>query len=237
MKILALIPARGGSKRLPGKNIKRLDGLPLIAWTILAAHRSRVCDSVVVSTDDPAIAAVATEHGAKVPKLRPAELADDKAGSVDVVLHELDQYELSHGPVDGVLLLQPTSPFRRAESIRAAVEKFASLAGARPVVSVTPAVNHPAWCFKSNAEGMVPYLGWEKMILRSQDLAPAWVLNGAIYVISPQRLRESRTFLTTDFEPLMMEAGFESIDIDTQADWDLAELLLQRFNEISRKMS
>ena len=228
MKILALIPARGGSKRVPGKNIKNLGGLPLIAWTLRAAHDSGVCAAVVVSTDDEAIAAVAREHGADVPGLRPAELATDTAGSVDVALQALDGYEAEHGPVDGLLLLQPTSPFRSADTIRRGAALFAENHGRQPVVSVSPAENHPAWCFRTTPGGMEPFLGWDAINRRSQDLEPAWALNGALYLIAPTRLRQERSFLTPDTRPLVMDDPDEAIDIDTPEDWALAEARLPR---------
>lgn len=227
MKILALIPARGGSKRLPGKNIKPLGGRPLIAWTIRAASDSGVCCAVQVSTDDPEIAEVATRYGARVPGLRPPELATDTAGSVDVALHALTLYESTHGPVDGLLLLQPTSPFRTAETIRSAVALFAQHQGDRPVVSLSPASCHPAWCFRNTASGMEPFLGWEVLGARSQDLEPAYMLNGAIYVISPLSLQTNRTFLTPDTLGLTLKDPDESIDVDTPEDFERCEQVLR----------
>ena len=113
MKVLALIPARGGSKRVPGKNVRDLAGKPLIIWTLDAVRGVEGIVDVLVSTDDPGIAAVASSAGARVPWLRPAHLATDIAGSVDVALHALDWFEMQHGTVDALLLLQPTSPLRR----------------------------------------------------------------------------------------------------------------------------
>lgn len=227
MKILALIPARGGSKRLPGKNIRLLGGRPLIGWTICAARESGVCSAVIVSTDDEGIAQVAREQGAEVPGLRPAELASDTADSVEVALHALEQHEMEYGSVDGLLLLQPTSPFRTADTIRAAVQKFIESAGKHPVVSVSPAANHPAWCFRTKEHGMEPFLGWESLNKRSQDLESAFVLNGAIYLIAPDSLRKESSFLTADTQPLIMGNPCEEIDIDTLADWEKAEMAIE----------
>lgn len=227
MRLLALVPARGGSKRLPGKNIRLLGGKPLIVWTIDAATQiAEICD-VLVSTDNQAIAAVCKEAGALVPWLRPAELATDTANSVDVALHALDWYEAEKGAVDGLLLLQPTSPLRSADSIQRAVALFEKNEGQHPVASVSPASSHPAWCFRSTAEGMAPFLGWETLGQRSQDLEPAWMLNGAIYLIAPGRLRAERTFLTPDTQPLIMDSLSESIDIDTASDFELCESTLR----------
>lgn len=226
MKILALIPARGGSKRLPGKNIKPLGGQPLIAWTIRAAFDSGVCSAVRVSTDDEAIATVARAYGADVPSLRPAELATDTAGSVDVALHALETYEAEHGQVDGLLLLQPTSPFRTAQTIRRGVALFAETGGRQAVVSVSPAASHPAWCFRTTPGSMSPFLGWDAIGRRSQDLEPAWALNGAFYLISPERLRVRRSFLSPDTRPFVMDEAREAIDIDTPSDWVVAEYFI-----------
>lgn len=226
MKILALIPARGGSKRLPGKNIKLLGGRPLIAWTIQVAWQSACCTDVLVSTDDTSIAAVSREYGASVPWMRPAYLATDIASSVDVAIHAVDTYESVNGQVDGVLLLQPTSPFRTAESIAIAVSLFEAEGGRVPFVSVSPAGTHPAWCFRLTKAGMCPFLGWRDLSGRSQDLEPAWVLNGSIYIISPERLRTERTFLPIDVKPIVMPEKVEAIDIDDHFDWALAETIL-----------
>ena len=226
MKILALIPARGGSKRLPGKNIKLLGDLPLIAWTIHAVQKSACCSDIVVSTDDPTIERVSREFGATVPWLRPAHLSSDTASSVDVALHALDWYEAENGHVDGVLFLQPTSPFRTAETIALAVKMFSGVGGQAPVVSVSPASSHPAWCFRLTETGLSPFMGWGNLGGRSQDLEPAWVLNGAIYLISPERLRSERSFLTADIKPVLMPEKTEAIDIDDAHDWAMAESAL-----------
>ncbi|MGH8380616.1 cytidylyltransferase domain-containing protein [Pseudomonas sp.] len=221
MKILGIVPARGGSKRLPGKNIKVLGGRPLIAWTIEAALQSQVIGDVVVSTDDPAIAKVATQYGGTVPGLRPEHLATDTATSVDVVIHVLDEYEAVHGSVDGVMLLQPTSPFRSAESIRRAVSLFQADVS-RPVVSVCAASTHPAWCFRLESDSMEPFLGWEHLSRRSQDLESAFTLSGSIYLVAPSVLREQRRFVCPGTVPLVVAENCESLDIDTPEDWDVA---------------
>lgn len=226
MKILAVVPARGGSKRLPGKNIKLLGGRPLIAWTIEAALQSRTACAVVVSTDDPEIGAVAQTFGASLPGMRPAHLATDMATSVDVVLHALDEYECVHGPVDGVMLLQPTSPFRTVESICRAVSLFQA-DFSRPVVSVCAASTHPAWCFRLEEDSLEPFLGWEHLSKRSQDLEPACTLSGSIYLIAPDVLRKHRCFVFPGTVPMLVTDSVESLDIDTPEDWSAALLVLE----------
>lgn len=227
-RVLALIPARGGSKRVPRKNVLKLGGLPLIGWSIQAALNSEVCSDVLVSTDDPEIAEIARELGALVPALRPAALSTDTAGSVDVALHVLNGYEAEHGMVDAVILLQPTSPFRSALAIREAMQLFDSYGGARPVVSVAPVATHPAWSFRLEGEGMAPLLGWDALRGRSQDLEPMWTLNGSIYIVSPTRLRHDLAFVTPDVLPFQMSGVTDNIDIDTWLDWRFAESVIQQ---------
>ena len=224
MKILALVAARGGSKRVAGKNIRPLGGRPLIVWTLDAVRGvSGVCDTLV-STDDEAIASVAREAGALVPWLRPAALATDTATSVDVCLHALDWYEREHGDVDGLLLLQPTSPFRRRDTIERGCALFASC-GRRPVIGVSPAASHPAWCYRLDGATMRPFVE-DGLEARSQDLPPAYVINGAFYLIAPADLRAARSFLAENMTPLVVDRPGESVDIDTEWDWTMAEALL-----------
>jgi len=225
--ILALIPARGGSKRLPGKNTLQLGDKPLIAWTISAAAQSQMMTDIIVSTDDQDIAEVSRTWGAQVPWLRPAALATDTAGSVDVALHALDWYESERGKVDGIMLLQPTSPFRQSHTIQSAVRAFAQH-HLTSLVSASPASAHPAWCFRVEGDQLVPVLGWEAMQSRSQDLVPAYTFNGAIYLSTPDSLRSHRSFVTPSTYPLVIHDPVESLDIDTPFDWSLAELFQQQ---------
>jgi CMP-N-acetylneuraminic acid synthetase len=230
MKILAVVPARAGSKRLPGKNTRLLGDRPLIAWTIAAARESNVLGDILVSTDDSLISEVGKEWGGWTPWLRPAELASDTALSMDVVMHALDWYENEFGLVDGLMLLQPTSPFRRPESIRHAVELFDKNNG-QSVVSVSPSSSHPAWTFEIQNKKLMPFLSWEGIGQRSQDLQPAYTLNGAIYLATPVTLRQYRTFVTRSTIPLIMGDPAEALDIDTWLDWQLAECILKSSNE------
>ena len=226
MRILALITARGGSKRLPQKNILPLGGRPLILWSIDAAKEiPEICD-ILVSTDDAAIAEIARSAGALVPWLRPAELATDTVSSVDVCVHTLDWYENKNGKVDGLLLLQPTSPFRRRDTVLRGIELF--LRHQRhPVIGVAPAKSHPMWCFQIDGETMHPFIGDKLIHKRSQDLPPAYVVNGSFYLIAPEDLRKRRSFYSDNMVPLVMDKPEENIDIDTEWDWKIAEMVLQ----------
>jgi CMP-N,N'-diacetyllegionaminic acid synthase len=224
MKILAVIPARGASKRIPGKNLRPLGGRPLLLWSIESGKAASGIADVIVSTDDAAIADVARKAGAIVPWLRPAELSTDDAMSADVCIHAVDWYEAEKGKVDGVLMLQPTSPFRRQESVERGVALFREQGG-KPVIGVSPAASHPMWCFRVDGARMTPFVtegdGWHT---RSQDLPKAYCVNGAFYLIRPEDLRARRSFYEGhDLVPLVMDGEGEAIDIDTEADWKRAE--------------
>lgn len=224
MKILSLIPARGGSRRVPGKNIRSLGGTPLIAWSIdVAKTIPHICD-ILVSTDSTDIAKVARDAGALVPWLRPTDLATDTTPSVDVCLHALDWYESEYGKVDGLLLLQPTSPFRSRETVLRGIGLFKAH-DRRLVLGVSPAKSHPMWCFRIEGAALHPFIAGVDLKLRSQDLPSAYVVNGAFYLISPEDLRRLRSFHSDDMLPLVIEDPEEAIDIDTPWDWRLAEAL------------
>jgi len=225
MRILAVIPARGGSKRLPGKNIRPLGGKPLIAWSIDAAKdNANICD-ILVTTDDQPIADVSRAAGALVPWLRPIELASDTASSVDVALHALDWYEEANGKVDGLLLLQPTSPFRSRNTIARGIEVFRTRQQ-KTVLGVSPAASHPLWCFRVEDMKLRPYTGQVATNLRSQDLPPAYVVNGSFYLIKPETFRQCRSFVDDGALALVIDQPCESIDIDTAWDWKVAEAAL-----------
>ncbi|MDZ5456533.1 acylneuraminate cytidylyltransferase family protein [Azohydromonas lata] len=226
-RLLAVIPARGGSKRLPRKNVLPLAGRPLIQWSIDAALASGVFDAVLVSTDDEEIAAAARAAGALVPWLRPADLASDTATSAAVLQHALEWYECERGPAEAVVLLQPTSPFRRAGSIREAVAAYHvqnAVAPRAAVVSVSPAAQHPAWCFRlGEGATMEPFQGWDALQRRSQDLPPAYALNGSIYVLPAPLVRGGGALLQPGTRAFVMADLHESLDIDTAEDWAQAQ--------------
>lgn len=222
-KMLAVIPARAGSKRLPGKNKRLLGDLPLIAWTIRAAIASGVFVKVLVSTDDQEIADIARRQGASVPWLRPAELSTDTATSMDVVLHAADRAEAAGMSFGHVVLLQPTSPFRTAKTIKVAVGQYLS-GGAAPMVSVSPAKTHPELCYSLKEEGrMVKYCADRSITsLRSQDWPAAYEVNGVLYAAPVCYLRNQRTFFGPDTRAFLMMSPAECIDIDDDWDWQLA---------------
>lgn len=217
---LALIPARGGSKGIPRKNIRPIAGKPLIAWTIEAALAAEGIDRVVVSTEDEEIAAVAREWGAEVPFMRPSELASDEAPGIAPVLHAIDQLA-GH---KALILLQPTSPLRTAEQIDGLLE-YARANDATSVVSVREVDDHPAWMFHRADNGALERFGASDMALRRQDLPELYALNGAMYWNTTERLRTAEALVAEGTLGFEMDAE-SSIDIDTMLDWRIAELLL-----------
>lgn len=216
---LALIPARGGSKGIPRKNVRPIAGKPLIAWTIEAARNAAGVSRVVVSTEDEGIAAIAREWGAEVPFMRPAELATDEAPGLAPVLHAAESLP-GH---DDLILLQPTSPLRGAEHVSALLA-FAADRQASSVVSVCEAGKHPAWMYRMDGEGRLEPLMADDAT-RRQELPAAWALNGAMYWIRTAQLLESRTLISPNSLGYPMDAE-SSTDIDTPLDWRIAEFLL-----------
>lgn len=229
MRILALITARGGSKRLPGKNIRNFGGKPLITWSIdVAKNNKDICD-ILISTDDPAIATVCKEAGAFVPWLRPGELATDAASSVDVALHAMNWYESEKGAVDGLLLLQPTSPLRTRTTVEKAIALFGKHSHAT-VLAVSPTPAHLMWTFKMEGKFLIPIHAVHGLQFRSQELQPVYVVNGSCYLISPVELRMRKSFTGDSIIPLIVKSPQESIDIDTEWDWVTAEAALNYLN-------
>lgn len=225
MNILALIPARGGSKRLPKKNIKLLGGKPLINWTIdVAKATGKFCD-ILVSTDDKEIGTVAQENGALVPWYRPSYLATDEANSVDVTLHALEWYQNNIRGVDGLLLLQPTSPFRTVELIEEGLKLFKDHAKA-PVLGVSEVKYHPSWCMRLENNTLVPFLNKEGLKARSQDLPTVLGLNGSFYLVTPELLIKHQSFTPPGSIPLIVKSIKEAWDIDTAWDWEMAERMV-----------
>ena len=225
-RILAVIPARGGSKGVPEKNIREMAGKPLLAWSIDAARQSRFVDEVIVSTDCEKIAQIAKLWGGQVPFLRPAELATDSAKGIDVILHALAWRQAIAPPVDLVLVLQPTSPLRTAEDIDQAISLFFSK-NAKVVVSVCPVDHHPWWTNTLPEDGnMGDFLRPEVINTNRQDLPAFYRLNGAIYLADAAFLQETQSFITSATYASVMPLE-RSVDIDTLLDFRLAELLLR----------
>lgn len=214
-RVLAVIPARGGSKGLPRKNILEAGGRPLIAWTIDAALAASCVDRVVLSTDDEEIAAVAKGFGCDVPFMRPPELADDEAPTIDVVMHALRSIP-QH---DVVILLQPTSPLRTAADIDAAFSLMKKRQ-APSCVSVCPVEETPYWMYRIDAgDHLLSLMEPTLRANRRQDLPEVFSLNGAIYIADTAWLLGTQSFVTPETVAYVMPRE-RSIDIDSSEDLD-----------------
>lgn len=227
-KVLAVIPARGGSKRLPRKNILPLGGRPLICWTILAALGCKYIDRIIVSTDDDEIADVSRKSGADVPFLRPDELAVDDASTIDVVMHLLNELEKKENDYHYIVLLQPTSALRTSGHI---TEAFDELVGKSQsaIVSVCLAEHHPFWSNKlSETQSMSAFLQKDMHNIRSQDLPNYYRLNGAIYICDVGLLKSEQSFLPSQSCSAYIMSQEDSVDIDTKNDFDRAQLIVDR---------
>lgn len=225
MKILTIIPARGGSKGIPHKNIKPLNGKPLIYYTIDCARA--ICDDedICVSTDDAEIISVVEKYGLKVPFVRPAVLATDTAGTYEVLLHALAFYEKQGKHYDVVLLLQNTSPFRTSIHVKEALELY------KPeidmVVSVKETSSNPYYnCFEENDKGFLNISKGDGLYIRRQDVPKAYEYNGAIYVINPASLKKMPLGKFSKRIKYVMD-DIHSVDLDNMIDWKFAELIIK----------
>ncbi len=218
--VLAIIPARGGSKGLPGKNLYPLSGKPLLAWTIEAAKQSQYIDHLILSSDDAAIIKSAKSHGCDVPFIRPNHIAQDDTSVIDVILHAIEQLP----KYDYIVLLQPTSPLRNVTDIDESIEK--SHQHRSPVVTVTHVDKSPYWMYHLDEHNrMSPLLGKDDLRIR-QQLPSTHVLNGAVYVSTKEHIREEKSFITENTVAQVMPRT-RSIDIDSMEDILLASLYLE----------
>lgn len=227
--ILGLIPARGGSKGLPRKNIKPLLGKPLIAWTIEQALASKYLDRVVVSTDDKEIADISKKYGAEVPFMRPKELAEDNAKGIDVVLHAIDWLKENdkRKQYDLIMLLQSTSPLRTTEDIDKAIELLFLLKEAKAIVSVCEVDHHSLWVNTlPDDRCMKDFIKPEIMNKNRQELPKFYRLNGAIYIAYCNYLQKRKSFFGKETFAYIMPRE-KSIDIDDKIDFKLVEILIK----------
>ncbi len=220
MSTLAIIPARAGSKGIPGKNKRMMCGQPLISWTIAAAQAAHSIDEIVVSTDDEEIADIALGLGINVPFMRPPELAQDDTPGIEPVLHALSLME----GFDSVVLLQPTSPLRTSTDIDAIVE-LAIAQTATSAVSVCETKEPIHWNYTIQDDGNLKPLLDGEMIHRRQDARVTYTLNGALYYFDVPWFLAGKTFIDNETLPYIMPQE-RSIDIDSDFDWKIAEFLL-----------
>jgi CMP-N,N'-diacetyllegionaminic acid synthase len=223
MNVLALVPARGGSKGIPDKNLRPLKGRSLLEYVARAAADSGVVSRIVLSTDSAPIAAEGRRVGFEVPFMRPAEIARDDTPMLPVVDHAVDFLERSGWAPEIIVLLQPTSPLRRAEHIRAAVQQLRD-GNADSVVTVVELPRHlsPDYLMRVEDGRLVPFLAHGASVTRRQDARPAYVRDGTVYAFWRRTLRDTRTIYGHDCRPLVLSPR-DSLTIDTPEDWDEAE--------------
>lgn len=222
---MGIIPARGGSKGIPRKNIRLLGDKPLLAWTVQTALQSAVLDRLILTTEDEEIAEVGRTYGCEVPFLRPQELATDETPGIEPVLHALNWLEAYEGYVpEFVMLLQPTSPFRTSEQMKQALKQI-STSSFDSLVSVVEPKHPPQWMFIKNADkALKPLLSTERPT-RRQELSESYALNGAIYLTRTTVLKREKTFLPESTMGFEMDR-LTSLDLDDMVDWKVAECLL-----------
>ena len=237
--IVALIPARGGSKRVPGKNVRTLGAHPMIAYTIAAASDSGIFDAIIVSTDSEEVAAIARRYGAEVPFLRPAEFATDTSPDIEWLEHAIEELRARGRTWDCFSLLRPTSPFRTAETIRRAWAHFTAQQGVDSLRAVEKCVQHPGKMWVVRGNRMFPLLPfaltrhdrsgeqheqpWHSTPY--QALPPVYVQNASLEIAWTRIVRERRTIAGDVLVPFLTD-GYEGFDINDAYDWMVAERLL-----------
>ena len=234
-KILGVIPARGGSKRVPRKNILPINGKPLIAYAIESALKANL-DRVIVSTDDTEIAEIARRYGADVPFLRPKELAADDTPDAPVLRHALEFLEQAGERYDYVVLLRPTTPFKTADDINEIIKKAVS--GSFDLVrSVTAAegTSHPYWMYKADTEDTLKPLFEKENVskyLRSQQLPNTiFSLNGVVDIFSTRQVKEAPNLLMSDRLGFIKIPRERALDIDEPLDFEIARAILEKMDE------
>lgn len=226
--ILAIIPARAGSKGLANKNTRKLENIPLIAYTINSAKHSTYIDTIIVSTDCLEIANIAKEYGATAPFLRPAEFATDISPSHEFILHVLRWLDVNENKSYDILcLLQPTSPFRKSRDIDLSLEKFINSKNADSLVSINETRRTPYWMKTIDDRGFIhDFIEHKEINSRRQDLPKIYEPNGAIYIMACSDFVEFETFYTSKTTFYLMDQT-SSVDIDDILDFKLAELILK----------
>jgi CMP-N-acetylneuraminic acid synthetase len=231
LRILGIIPARGGSKGIPRKNIKLLGGKPVIEFTIESAQKSKFLTEIFVSTDDLEIAKTVENAGIKVPFLRPSNLALDNSPSIDVIIHALDEFHKLGKQYDAVCLLQPTSPFREFGFIDKCIEKFEK-SGADSLISVlqVPHQFNPHWIFEENEFGSLRIsTGENEIIPRRQELPKAYFRDGSVYLTKVETIRNERKLLFGNIQ-FVESNELYYCNLDTMDDWNLAEQRVSEYN-------
>lgn len=231
--MIAIIPARGGSKGVPHKNIRNLNGKPLIAYTIEAALNSKYIDKVLVTTDDIEIATISQKYGASVPFMRPDYLATDTASAIDVYLHAVEFVKKNFkNDISKFMVLLPTAPLRKTKHIDEAVEQFLK-AKAQTLVAMKEADTPISWYYLLQKDGTVRNANFDSNNMANRQMNKKYYIpNGAIYILDYQLLKKQRTYYSENTIPYIMSSE-ESVDIDTQFDFKIAEFMMKELENES----
>jgi CMP-N,N'-diacetyllegionaminic acid synthase len=228
-KILGIIPARGGSKGIPGKNIKNLNGQPLISYTINAARKAKYLSRTIVSTDSREISSIAKEYGAEVPFLRPGNISEDNSPSSATVIHALDYYRELGTNYDYIALLEPTSPLRKNDDIDNAIVRLINNSSADSLVSVGEVhMEHPMIIKKIVSGFVSSYIDNLKMIHQRQQADVAYFPYGVIYLAKVNVFRDEKSFYLKKTIPFLIER-WQNYEIDDLVDFEIAQLLFSKY--------
>ncbi len=231
MKVLTVVPARSGSKGLPGKNIKMLIDKPLLAWSIEQGLSSKYVDEVIVSTDSVEIAEVAKRYGGTVPFLRPAALAKDETSTADVLIDLIETLEKEGKVYDYLLLLEPTSPLRETADIDAAFERLLSTKGASSIVGISAVESqHPMFCVSLSQDGFLRS-GNDFKVLRRQEIEPLFFYEGSLYISEVSEYKKLKNFYHNNTLGYVMPK-WKSYEIDDKTDFLIVESILKNKNNI-----
>lgn len=226
-KVVAIIPARGGSKGLPRKNIKPLLGKPLIAWSIEQAHNSKYIDRVVVSTDDHEIENISKQFGAEIPFLRPEYLASDSASTIDVILHAVNFFEEANQSFDILVLLEPTSPLRESTDIDKALEMLIAAPTAESIVGVSRVEStHPSFLVRLENNFLRPYINSDFKVIRRQDLEQLYFFEGTLYIAYTESLKKRKKYYHENALGYIVPK-WKSFEVDDELDFLIIETILK----------
>ncbi|GET45279.1 acylneuraminate cytidylyltransferase family protein [Capnocytophaga felis] len=226
-RILAIIPARGGSKGLPGKNIKPLCGKPLIGWSIEQAQASKYVDEIFVSTDSREIADVAESFGVLIPFLRPKELASDTSPSSEFIIHTIEYYQKKNNNFDYILLVEPTSPLRDTQDIDKCIEMLLNHSYAKSIVGISKIeACHPAFLVKISEEGLLKSYVNQMKTLRRQDIDDLYFFEGSLYLSSIEYYMQEKTFYHELTLPYLMPK-YKSFEVDDLLDFQIIERIME----------
>lgn len=222
MKILSIIPARKNSKRIKNKNKILLKKKKLIEHTFLVAKKSKSFDKILLTTDDKDLIRLSKKYNILAPWLRPKSLSGDFVPSYKAILHAYNWYEKKFGKVDGIFILQPTSPFRKTKTIKDMIKIFKKN-HRQSVISVSKCNEHPEWMVKLKNSKILPYMSKTYFIKRSQSLKKLYKINGLGYLINPSTLRKEKTLIPKNSHSYISKSKIESLDIDDTQDYTIAK--------------